>query len=75
MKRLLLFLLVACATPEEMESRKDEQYSKRQRTVISELEYYQDVRTGLCFAAYDPGVHWGLFTEVPCSDKVKGLIK
>jgi len=77
MKRLLLLLalLVGCMSPEGAETFKNEQYKNQQRDIIDQLEYHQDYRTGLCFATRDLYSYWALLTEVPCTDKVKGLIK
>lgn len=50
-------------------------YGEAKKLIAQDIQYVLDPRTELCFATYSPGYRVGLLTEVPCSDKVKGLIK
>ena len=61
---LLVLLLSACTSRVE----------KATQLVQDDLWYFQDTRTNLCFATYEPMKREGLLTEVPCTEEVKRLI-
>lgn len=77
---ILALLLMGCTeydatTKANQEKVERKSYEYRKEVIAKDMQYFMDPRTDLCFAAYYPGSHWGLLTEVPCSDKVKGYIK
>ncbi len=70
-----VYTLYTTSRPEYQAQEKIEQAERTAKTVgRSAIYYVQDRRTGLCFAAK---THWrGLgMAHVPCTDKVRNLIK
>ena len=73
---LLLFLVASCNDIyyENRQSYIDKEQDTLKKEEISNLRYYKDTRTNICFAVgfvyYDH-----VFTTVPCSDSVEKLLK
>ena len=66
---LLSILLIGCETLTQ-------QGIENERALIkTELSYYKDTRTGLCFAGLGVGGPAQTITNVPCTPEVEKLIK
>ncbi|MFA5935581.1 MAG: hypothetical protein WC787_01875 [Patescibacteria group bacterium] len=67
--RFFFLLLTVAACTEGAEKRTEDA-----ETMIGNLRYIKDHRTGLCFAAHDDGSAFRpIFTDVPC-ENVKDLL-
>jgi hypothetical protein len=83
---IISLLLFGCEQTEEEKAKEQadkakERAEERAKQVASDTDwlqknvfYYKDKRTNLCFASWDPGRNWGLFTNVPCSPEVESVV-
>lgn len=76
-KILLLLLLIGCNETSREQFRKENFPTVKEEA--SQIRYYKDSRTNLCFAASQVGEYptgtATVFANVPCSPAVEELIK
>lgn len=73
MKKLLMVCLFLAACDEQKWH--TEVQGARKNAVNSDMEYYKDNRTGLCYGTLYLGSQSTAIANVPCSPEVERLIK
>ncbi len=69
MKRLILICLLVCSCNVEDMKKASIEYDVN--TMSTEMRYYKDTNTNLCFAASHIGTQMATMTNVPCTPEVE----
>lgn len=67
----LAFLAVACNEVDMKKSRNDFEL----REMSTEMHYFKDANTGLCFAAMNLSMQSATMTNVPCTPEVEKIAR